>query len=92
MLDYKLEELGKQLVKIDKWFPSSKMCSECSNVKEKLLLSDGTYCCEVCGMILDRDHNASRNIRNEGMRMALGCSHQDTTVGHTGIARLCCSH
>ena len=92
MLDYKLEELGKQLVKIDKWFPSSKMCSECGNVKEKLLLSDGTYCCEVCGMILDRDHNASRNIRNEGMRMVLGCSHQDTTVGHTGIARLCCSH
>ena len=92
MLDYKLDELGKQLVKIDKWFPSSKMCSECGNVKKELLLSDRSYCCEVCGTILDRDHNAGRNIRNEGMRMVSGCSHKDPTVGHTGIARLCCSH
>ena len=92
MLDYKLEEVGKQLIKIDKWFPSSKMCSECGNIKDSLLLSERIYRCEVCGTILDRDHNASRNIRNEGMRMVLGYSDQDTTVGHTGIARLCFSH
>ena len=92
MLEYKLTDIGKQLVKIDKCFPSSKMCSECDNVKKELSLSERMYRCEVCGAVLDRDHNAGRNIRNEGMRMLLGRSHKDTTVGHTGIARLCCSH
>ena len=92
MLDYKLDGLGKQLIKIDKWFPGSKMCSECGFVKKELHLSERTYCCEVCGTTLDRDHNASRNIRDEGIRMVLGCSSEKSTVGHTGIARLCCSH
>ena len=71
MLDYKLREQGKQLVKIDKWFPSSKMCSECGEVKESLLLSERTYYCNTCGTTLDRDYNASINIRNEGMRLVL---------------------
>lgn len=69
MLDYKLREQGKQLVKIDKWFPSSKMCSECGEVKDSLLLSERTYHCKACDTILDRDYNASMNIRNEGMRL-----------------------
>lgn len=69
MLEYKLSEQGKQLVKIDKWFPSSKTCSCCGAVKDKLPLSDRTYICEVCGNVLDRDYNASINIRNEGMRL-----------------------
>ena len=67
MLEYKLSEQGKQLIKVDKWFPSSKKCSECGEVKKTLLLSERTYHCEACGMILDRDYNASINIRNEGM-------------------------
>lgn len=69
MLDYKLKEQGKQLVKIDKWFPSSKMCSTCGQVKDTLSLSDRTYHCEHCGLSLDRDYNASINIRNEGIRI-----------------------
>ncbi|AOY76353.1 RNA-guided endonuclease TnpB family protein [Clostridium formicaceticum] len=69
MLDYKLKEQGKQLVKIDKWFPSSKMCSACGQIKDALSLSDRTYHCEHCGLSLDRDYNASINIRNEGMRI-----------------------
>jgi putative transposase len=71
MLDYKLREQGKQLVKIDKWFPSSKMCSECGEVKDSLLLSERTYHCNACGTTLDRDYNASINIKNEGMRLVL---------------------
>ncbi len=71
MLSYKLNEQGKQLVKIDKWFPSSKRCSGCGIVKKTLLLSERTYNCEVCGLILDRDYNASINIRNEGMRIVM---------------------
>jgi putative transposase len=71
MLDYKLREQDKQLVKIDKWFPSSKMCSECGEVKDSLLLSERTYHCNACGTTLDRDYNASINIKNEGMRLVL---------------------
>jgi putative transposase len=71
LLDYKLREQGKQLVKIDKWFPSSKMCSRCGTIKKVLLLSERTYHCDVCSATMDRDYNASINIRNEGKRVVL---------------------
>lgn len=63
-LSYKLLEAGKQLVKIDKWFPSSKTCSCCGTVKSQLSLSERTYSCE-CGFVCDRDINAAINIRNQ---------------------------
>jgi len=66
-LGYKAMLKGKQVIKIDKWFPSSKMCSECGCIKEKLLLSDRIYNCEHCGVSLDRDYNASLNIKRVGM-------------------------
>lgn len=65
-LIYKLEDQGKQLIKIDKWFPSSKTCSNCGKVKETLSLSERTYHCEDCGFVEDRDVNAAINIRNQG--------------------------
>lgn len=68
MLEYKLAEQGKQLVKIDKWFPSSKTCSNCGAVKDELPLSERTYRC-YCGFVCDRDINAAINIRNEGTRL-----------------------
>lgn len=71
MLNYKLMEQGKQLVKIDRWFPSSKRCSGCGMVKNTLLLSERTYHCEDCGMTMDRDYNASINIKVEGIRLLL---------------------
>ena len=89
MLEYKLKAGGKQLVKIDKWFPSSKMCSECKTVKDTLLLSERMYHCKTCGTIIDRDYNASINIRNEGARILF--ENMKRTVGHTEIARLCCN-
>ena len=69
MPDYRLREQGKQLVKIDKWFPSSQMCSKCGEVKDSLAFSERTYHCEVCGTTLDRNYNANINIRNEGVRI-----------------------
>ena len=63
---YKLEDRGKQFVKIDKWYPSSKTCSNCKNKKDNLLLSDRVYKCEFCGLIIDRDYNASLNIKEVG--------------------------
>lgn len=67
-LHYKLTECGKQLVKIDKWFPSSKTCSCCGAVKSELSLSERTYSCE-CGFVCDRDINAAINIRNQGQSL-----------------------
>lgn len=68
MLKYKLSEQGKQLIKVDKWFPSSKTCSYCGAIKD-IFLNERTYTCESCGAIIDRDYNASINIKNEGMRL-----------------------
>ena len=67
-LEYKLAEQGKRLVKVSRWFPSSKTCSVCGNVKKELSLSERTYFCE-CGNVLDRDVNAAINIKNEALRI-----------------------
>ncbi|MEH7657270.1 RNA-guided endonuclease TnpB family protein, partial [Bacillus velezensis] len=66
-LAYKLNEQGKQLVKIDKWFSSTKTCSSCGNVKN-MSLSERVYSC-ICGVNLDRDYNAAINIKNEAIRL-----------------------
>ncbi|MEH6942925.1 RNA-guided endonuclease TnpB family protein [Bacillus sp. JJ722] len=66
-LAYKLHEQGKQLVKIDKWFPSTKTCSSCGNVKD-MLMSIRTYECS-CGLTMGRDYNAAINIKNEAIRL-----------------------
>ena len=68
MLGYKLEEQGKVLLRIDRLFTSSKKCSRCGRVKEKLSLEERVYHCS-CGMVMDRDLNVSINIREEGKRM-----------------------
>lgn len=68
-LEYKALWRGKHLVKIDTWFPSSKTCSCCGNVKKSLKLSQRTYVCDECNMKLDRDINASINIKNEALRI-----------------------
>lgn len=67
-LDYKLAEQGKSLVKIDKWFPSSKMCGVCGTVNSNLTLADREWDCG-CGAHLLRDLNAAINIRNAGLAM-----------------------
>ena len=69
MLEYKLMFLGKQFLKIDKWFPSSKTCSKCGNVKEELKLSERSYKCECCRIEINRDYNAALNIKNIGKLM-----------------------
>ena len=56
-LQYKLKEQGKPLIKIDKWFPSTKTCSRCGTVKE-MTLSERIYQC-TCGLNLDRDYQCS---------------------------------
>jgi putative transposase len=61
-LAYKTEWNGGRLVLADRWFPSSKTCSGCGAVKAKLPLRIRTFVCTECGMTLDRDLNAARNL------------------------------
>ncbi len=68
-LSYKLEEQGKQLAVIDRWYPSSKRCHVCGHIHEGLKLSDRSWVCEKCGAEHDRDENAGINIREEGLRL-----------------------
>lgn len=70
-LEYKLKRQGKQLIRIDRWYPSSKACSVCGNVKEKLSMSRRVYKCDACGSIMDRDINAAINIKQEGDRLSV---------------------
>lgn len=72
-LEYKLKEQGKQLIKIDKWYPSSKQCSHCNTINKELTLSQRSWKCSNCGEELNRDINAAINIKNEGCRI-LGIS------------------
>ena len=64
LLTYKCELYGIKLVKADRWFPSSKTCSECGCVKTTLKLSERVYKCEECGSEIDRDINAAINLSN----------------------------
>lgn len=68
-LEYKAERAGKAFVKVDRWFPSSKTCSCCGTVASEILLSVRSWRCEGCGTTHDRDVNAAKNIRDEGLRM-----------------------
>lgn len=63
-LTYKCGDKGIELVIADKYYPSSKTCSCCGNIKRNLKLSDRTYICDKCGLIIDRDMNAAINLMN----------------------------
>jgi putative transposase len=62
MIEYKAGWNGGQVITADRWFPSSKACSACGTAKAKLSLSMRTFTCECCGLVLDRDVNAARNL------------------------------
>jgi len=70
MLRYKSELYGAETVRIDRWYASSKVCSGCDNRKAELALSVREYRCHVCGLVMDRDENAAKNIETEAARSA----------------------
>lgn len=89
MLAYKADWYGKQLVKIDRWFPSSKTCSGCGHVlgRGELTLAMRQWQCPSCNAVLDRDYNASINILNEGLRYLLSIT---KTLGARELAQSIC--
>jgi putative transposase len=72
MLEYKCEWNDKQFVKIDRFFPSSKMCSKCDWINQDLTLKDREWTCPSCGEKHDRDFNASKNILKQGLKILSG--------------------
>ncbi len=78
MLKYKSEWDGKIYIEVDRFFPSSKTCSNCLHRVDSLNLDVRSWQCPKCGEIHDRDINAAKNIRDEGLRIL--------AVGHTATA------
>ena len=79
-LEYKTAKTGAKLHFVDRWYPSSKTCSNCGSVKAKLSLTERVYRCEHCGLVIDRDLNAAINIQVAG-------SAPETVNAHGGTVR-----
>ena len=92
MLAYKTRRHDGTLVVADRWYPSSKTCSECGSVKAKLTLNDRTFACDACGHAEDRDANAARNLlslaASGAERLnARGAAVRPGTAGHAALKR-----
>lgn len=70
-LDYKCRWYGRNLVKFDRWFPSSKRCSHCGHIVDKMPLNIRSWICPQCGTGHDRDINASKNILAAGLAVTV---------------------
>ncbi len=86
-LKYKMKRLGKELIQVDQFYPSTKLCSNCSYKNNNLELWDRNWICPVCSINHDRDHNAAINILNEGLRLmnmnVASC--RDETLNDCGV-------
>ena len=69
ILTYKAAWHGRQLVFIDRFYPSSKRCNHCGYIYKELTLKDRQWVCPECGSLIDRDYNAALNILEEGQRI-----------------------
>lgn len=76
MLEYKAEWYGKNILKIGRFEPSSKLCSCCGNINKELTLKDREWTCSGCSRLLDRDVNASINIKNFALKNHLSVEHR----------------
>jgi putative transposase len=86
-LKWQCMKQGKRFIKINPWYPSSKRCSCCGEIKKDLELSDRTYKCSVCDFEIDRDINAALNILHEGLsKYTVGTTEIDA-CGDTSFVR-----
>jgi putative transposase len=72
-LEYKANWYGRTLVKIDKWYPSSKRCFDCGHILSSLSLDVRSWSCPECGVHHDRDVNAAKNIHAVGLTVSDAC-------------------
>src|SRR2546421_9917158 len=79
-LAYKSDWYGKILVEVDRWYPSSKRCSHCRYILDRLRLDERRWKCPECGTLHDRDVNAARNLLAEGLRQLAGRDDRDLRV------------
>ena len=70
-LEYKCRFYGRDLIIIDRFYPSSKTCHHCGYINKDLKLNDREWICPECGHIIDRDYNAALNILDEGLRQII---------------------
>jgi putative transposase len=75
---------GSVLVAADRFFPSSKTCSECGTAKAKLALSERVFSCEACGLVVDRDLNAAMNLARMAQQHAQAKGNVKCYVARTG--------
>ena len=86
ILQYKASWENKQVIFIDRFYPSSKLCSDCGYKNDLLQLSDREWVCPECGVVHDRDINAAKNILNEGKRIIGLSSPEFKRVGEQAVA------
>ncbi|MET7965598.1 zinc ribbon domain-containing protein, partial [Micromonospora sp. NPDC005305] len=95
-LAYKTQWNGGRLIVADRWYPSSKTCSGCGTVKAKLTLAERIYTCTTCGLLLDRDLNAARNLAalageatpaGSGPMAGRGADHKTRPGGQVAVKR-----
>lgn len=70
LLEYKAHWYGRKLIGIDRWYPSSKRCSDCGHTVAKMPLKIREWTCPECGAIHDRDINAARNVLAAGLAVS----------------------
>jgi putative transposase len=76
-LDYKAAMAGSRIVVVDRWYPSSKTCSDCDYIMPMLPLSVRDWTCPACGSVHDRDHNAARNLEKMAASSAVSACGED---------------
>src|SRR5215475_11799139 len=81
-IEYKARWYNRNFIFVDRWYPSSQLCSNCGYRHGELSLSDRIWKCPGCGVRHDRDHNGAKNVRDEGIRILLA-------VGHTESLNAC---
>lgn len=78
-IEYKSQLNGVKILKVERFYPSSKTCSVCGSIKQDLKLSDRTYHCDKCGAIIDRDYNASLNLLSLIIKKQIGADYPEST-------------
>lgn len=87
-LEYKCDWYGKEIVVIDRFYPSSKTCSSCGWKKEDLTLSDRIFVCENCGNKIDRDLNAAINIKRMGVDILYNRTSSDKSASRVETSKI----